>query len=81
MIEEDMSEIATPEDNKLPERQTTRLESSLLRLGTIGELLALLVRGGKWWMLPLVLVLVMLGILLVTIQAFEAVAPFIYVAI
>ncbi len=81
MFEEDMSEIAPPEDNKLPERQTTRLESSLLRLGTIGELLALLVRGGRWWMLPLVLVLVMLGILLVTIQAFEAVAPFIYVAI
>ena len=42
-----MSEIAPPEDNKLPERQTTRLESSLLRLGTIGELLALLVRGGS----------------------------------
>ena len=76
-----MSDSVPPEETKLPARESSRLERTLLRFGTIGELMALLVRGGRWWMLPLVLVLVMLGILLVTIQAFEAVAPFIYVAI
>jgi hypothetical protein len=81
MIEEPMGEPAPPEKTKLPARESSRLEGALLRLGTIGELMAMLIRGGRWWMLPLVLVLVVLGILLVTIQAFEAVAPFIYVAI
>jgi len=81
MTEELMSEAAPPEPTKLPVRESSRLEQTLLRFGTIGELMSLLVRGGRWWMLPLVLVLVALGIVLVTIQAFEAVAPFIYVAI
>ena len=58
-----------------------RLESLLLRLGTVGELMALLVRGGRWWMLPLVLVLVILGVLLASLQAMEYFAPFIYIAI
>ena len=58
-----------------------RLESFLLRMGTIGELLALLVRGERRWMLPLVLVLVLLGLGLSFLQALEYFAPFIYVAI
>jgi hypothetical protein len=65
----------------LATRPNSRLETTLLRFGTIGELMALLVRGGRWWMLPLVAVLLVLGLALVTIQALEAVAPFIYVAI
>ncbi|MFT4976251.1 MAG: hypothetical protein ACI8S6_002147 [Myxococcota bacterium] len=58
-----------------------RLEAMLLRLGTVGELMALLVRGGRWWMLPLVVVLVTLGIVLASLQAMEYFAPFIYIAI
>lgn len=58
-----------------------RLEALLLRLGTVGELMALLVRGGRWWMLPLVIVLVLVGALLVSLQAMEYFAPFIYIAI
>ena len=58
-----------------------RLEALLMRLGTIGELMALLVRGGRWWMLPLVLVLVVLAVVLVFLQAVEYFAPFIYIAI
>ncbi len=54
------------------------LEAWLLRLGTVGELLALLVRGGRWWMLPLVLVLVSLAVALVMLQGMQYVAPFIY---
>jgi hypothetical protein len=57
----------------------SRLEGLLLRLGTVGELMLLLARGGRWWMLPLVLVLVLLGFVLVGLQMMEYVAPFIYV--
>ena len=38
-----------------------RLEGALLRFGTIGELLALLARHGRWWMVPLVVVLLVVG--------------------
>jgi hypothetical protein len=55
-----------------------RLESMLLRLGTVGELCALLVRGGRWWMVPLVLVLVLAGVALLLLQSMQYVAPFIY---
>lgn len=59
----------------------SRLEALLMRLGTIGELLALMVRGGRWWMLPLVLLLVCFAVILVFLQAVEYFAPFIYIAI
>ncbi|MFZ5481687.1 MAG: DUF5989 family protein [Myxococcota bacterium] len=55
-----------------------RVESFLLRLGTVGELFALLVRGGRWWMLPLVCVLMAVAALLLFLQGFQYVAPFIY---
>jgi hypothetical protein len=64
--------------NPAPHRPA-RLEGLLLRLGTVGELVLLLVRGGRWWMLPLVLTLVVLGLFLVGLQMLEYVAPFIYV--
>jgi hypothetical protein len=54
------------------------LEGWLLRLGTLGELLALLVRGGRWWMLPLVLLLAAIAVALVLLQGIPYVAPFIY---
>ena len=57
-----------------------RMESMLLRMGTVGELLALFVRGERWWMLPLVAVLLLLGLGLVFLQSIQYVAPFIYVA-
>ena len=37
----------------------SRLESILMRLGTAGALLAMLGRGSRPWMLPLVLVLLL----------------------
>ena len=63
----------------LDPHRPTRMESLLLRLGTIGELLLLLARGGRWWMLPLVLVLSVMGLFLVGLQMLEYVAPFVYV--
>ena len=56
------------------------LERFLLRFGVIGELLALFLLGERWWMAPLVLLLCVLGIILVVLQSFEYVAPFIYMA-
>lgn len=55
-----------------------RTEAFLMRLGTVGELLLLLARGGRWWMIPLVGVLVLLGGVLVFLQGLHYVAPFIY---
>jgi len=58
--------------------ETTRLESVFLRFGTIGELMVMLARGGRWWMLPMVSVLTVVGLLLVFLQSVQYVAPFIY---
>ena len=54
------------------------LEAALLRLGTAGELLALFVRGGRWWLLPLVAILLLAAVALVFLQGMHYVAPFIY---
>lgn len=61
-----------------PEYAPGRLETFLLGLGTVGELMALVVRGGRWWMLPLILVLVSLAGVMLALQAVQYVAPFIY---
>ena len=55
-----------------------RMEAFLLRLGTAGELVALVLRGRRWWMLPLVALLVAMGLVLVFLQSIQYVAPFIY---
>lgn len=55
-----------------------RLEAALLRLGTAGALLAMLARGGRWWMLPLAVVVLALGAGLLFLQSVHYVAPFIY---
>ncbi len=57
-----------------------RWESFLLKLGVIGELMLLFARGKRWWMAPLVMLLALAGLVLVVLQSFEYVAPFIYVA-
>jgi hypothetical protein len=51
-----------------------------MRLGTAGQLLGMLSRGGRWWMIPLTLLLLVLGIALVAIQSVQYIAPFIYLA-
>ena len=55
-----------------------RMESFLLRMGAAGELLSMFVRGGRWWMLPLLLIFLLLGLILVLLQSVQYVAPFIY---
>jgi hypothetical protein len=60
--------------------QTANTEEAptLMRFGTIGELMAMLVRGGRWWMVPMVSVFVLVGLVLVFLQSVQYVAPFIY---
>ncbi len=41
--------------------------------------MAMFARGGRWWMLPLVLLLLALGAILVFLQGIHYVAPFVYV--
>ena len=70
----------TQEKKETEESETSSLEKFLLRFGVIGELMALFLLGERWWMAPLVLLLGVLGIILVVLQSFEYVAPFIYMA-
>ena len=70
----------THEMKETEEGETSSLEKFLLRFGVIGELMALFLLGERWWMAPLVLLLGVLGIILVVLQSFEYVAPFIYMA-
>lgn len=48
-------------------------------LHTVGNLLRVLVRGGRWWLLPLAVLLLAIGVVLVILQSMPYVAPFVYV--
>lgn len=61
-----------------PEYRPGALERLLLRFGTAGELVALLWRGGRWWMLPVVVILLGAAGLLLFLQSVHYVAPFVY---
>ena len=48
-----------------------------LSLGTVGEFLAFLWRRKLWWLIPLTLAILMVGLLLIFGEA-SGIAPFIY---
>jgi TRAP-type C4-dicarboxylate transport system permease small subunit len=48
------------------------------RLSTVGELTRLMMRSGRWWMVPMLGVLALTALLLVGVAAVEYVAPFVY---
>lgn len=50
---------------------------SMNRTQIIRQFLSFLARSGKWWMMPLVLMLLLLGAVLVFAKG-SAIAPFIY---
>lgn len=58
--------------------QPSRVETWLLRFGTAGELIAMFARGGRWWMLPVLVLLLVVGVGLLFLQSMHYVAPFIY---
>ncbi len=49
----------------------------IVRMGVIGELFEFLWKNKKWWLIPMVLVLVIFSVLLVLASA-SGIAPFIY---
>ena len=55
-----------------------KLETFFLRFGTAGALLAMVARGKRWWMLPLVGVFLLVAIVLLVLQSIQYVAPFVY---
>ncbi len=63
-----MSESSTP----------SATETWLLRFGTAGALVAMLGRGKRWWMVPLVLVLLLVSVGLLFLTNLPYLAPFIY---
>jgi|GEM_PF-6383362 len=56
----------------------TPLDSLRLRMSTAWQLVALFARKGRFFLLPLVAVLLMGSVLLVLTELFPAFAPFIY---
>jgi hypothetical protein len=47
------------------------------RFGIAGELISFFARNKRWWMLPMILVVLLLGVLLILAQS-SVIAPFIY---
>jgi len=56
--------------NKTPRRPS--------RLRTVGQLLGALRGTGRWWLTPLVVVLLVVAVALVAIQIAQYAAPFVY---
>ena len=53
------------------------VRKALSRLGIMGELLQFMWQRKLWWMMPMVIVLLLVGVLLIFAQS-SAIAPFIY---
>ena len=47
------------------------------RLGIAGELLSFFAQRKRWWLVPVVMILLLVGVLVVLAQS-SAIAPFIY---
>jgi hypothetical protein len=54
------------------------LRSLGLRFATARDLLAGLWRGPRWWLVPVILILLPLALLLIFFQAVPLVSPFVY---
>ena len=49
-----------------------------IRMGTIRQIFSMLGKTRRWWMAPMLVILVLLGLALSGLQAVQYVAPFIY---
>lgn len=47
------------------------------RFGIAGELITFFARNKRWWMLPMIFVVLMLGVVMILAQS-SVIAPFIY---
>jgi hypothetical protein len=62
---------------RVKEKGMNFFQAASRRFGTAGELLGFFVRNKRWWLLPTVIVVLLLGVLLVLAQS-SVIAPFIY---
>jgi hypothetical protein len=53
------------------------IKTATRRFGIIGELLGFFWSNKRWWMIPMVTVLLLFGVLMILAQS-SAIAPFIY---
>ena len=58
--------------------EKTRPSSLAIRFGTISQIFQMLGRTRRWWMVPMLVILVLVGLALSGLQAVQYVAPFIY---
>ncbi len=49
-----------------------------IRMGTVRQIFRMLGRTRRWWMIPMLVIMVLLGLALSGLQAVQYVAPFIY---
>ncbi len=64
----------TKTDNKGPEKKKVKSSG---KAGTVKQLFSLLIEKKAWWLIPMVIVFILLGLLIVFTQS-SAIAPFIY---
>jgi Family of unknown function (DUF5989) len=57
--------------------QMSFVRNTTQRLGIAGELLSFFARNKRWWLLPVILVVLGTGVIIVVAQS-SALAPFIY---
>ena len=53
------------------------VRTAVRRFGIAGELLSFVAQNKRWWMLPMITILLLMGVLFVLAQS-SVIAPFIY---
>ncbi|HEY7098504.1 MAG TPA: DUF5989 family protein [Terriglobales bacterium] len=53
------------------------VSGTVRRFGIAGELLGFFGRGKRWWLVPMIVVILLMGVVMILAQS-SAIAPFIY---
>jgi hypothetical protein len=69
---------AAPREAMPATQSETQVARAAVGLTTLRELFAVFAATGRWWLVPIVVVLLGAAVLLVLVQAVEYVAPFVY---
>lgn len=74
-----MTEPAPPADSSAPDKQTDHFaqQANEQPPGLVAEFLEFLIHNKSWWLTPIIVVLLLIG-LLAFLSSSSAVAPFIY---
>jgi hypothetical protein len=68
--------MPTPTDDKAQHAASFEQLARRPQMGMVGEMLAFLLQNKKWWLIPIIVVLLLLG--LVMVLGATGAAPFIY---